>query len=208
MIPCREIVRLLELAYPCAGFTDSCSELTWAPARGHVPRGYGGATGTPGDVRLVLVMSQPDPPPSDQTFDADMAPQDLINAICRSTYLGLAAERNQFYRNTRFLLSCCFPGVSLQEQLRLTWITQSVLCSANDGDEIPASASLECRNRFLARQLELFASATVVALGHSAAKRLAGHPNLLQATYPGPPACNHRSARESWNRIGELFARH
>ena len=96
--------------------------------------------------------------------------------------------------------------MSLEEQLRLTWITHCVLCSAPQGDDMPASASRECRTRYLDRQLQLFSGATVAALGVLAARRLKGYPGLLEAADPAPPACSQRGARESWVRLGERFA--
>ncbi len=208
MLPCKEVVRLLEPAYRCAGFDDACVALTWAPERGFVPRGYCGTTGMPGDVRLVLVLDQPGEPRSDAAIDANAAPQEIIGGVCRDLYIGLTQRRDQFCSNLRFLLSRCFPGVSLEEQLRFTWITCSVLCSAPAGDHVPPGASLECRGRFLERQLALFSGASVVALGALAAKRLKGYPGLLEAADPAPPACNQPEARASWVRLGVRFAGH
>ncbi len=205
MMPCREVVRLLEPAFPCAGFAAACEALTWAPARGLVPRGFCGASGTPGEVRLVLVLDHPAEVRQDGYGDDDSA-RAMIGSITRDFFVGLTQRRNQFFSNLRFLLGRCYPGSSLEDQLRLTWITHSILCSAAAGDEPPASASRECRGRYLDRQLELFSGAQPVALGHRTARRLEGYAGLLQAADPAPPACKRPGARESWIRLGERFA--
>lgn len=205
MMPCREVTRILERAYPCHGFDGACEELRWDPRRGHVPRGYGGATGTPDDVRLVLVMSEPGEPEADESFTADATPVQIIGAVCRRTYLALSEERDQYHRNLRHILGLIFPGTGLEQQMRRTWITRSVLCSASAAGDMPAAASRECRIGYLERQLELFAGARVVALGVAAGKRLKGHPGLLEAGDPAPPGCHQRGARESWTDLSSRF---
>lgn len=199
MTPTREIVRVLERAYPCAGFEESCRELVWDPGAGHLPRGYGGATGTADDVRVVLVTSPPGEPDTDEALDPDAGPLPTIDAICRRTYLDLTRGRDQYHRNLRYILDLIFPGAGLEEQLRRTWLTRSVLCSAaTAGEDIPAAASLACRLNYLDRELEVFANARVVALGMAARRRLKGYPGLLEGGDPAPPFCNQRSVREGW----------
>lgn len=197
-------MRLLAHAYPCGGFAAGCDALAWAPAAGLVPRGFCGATGVPGDVRLVLVLDHPIEPHRGG-FGDNATAFDVISAITHDHFVGLSQRRDPLHANLRFILDRCFPGTDLQAQLRRCWITHSVLCAGAENDELPAGAWRECRGRYFDRQLDLFSCATPVALGHRTARRLAGYPGLLEAADPAPPACKRPGARESWIRLGERF---
>ena len=206
MTPARDVVRVLERAFKCPGFDDPCSELTWEPEDGFFPRGFGGPTGEAGDVELVLVLDHP-PPPAPADYPArETEPTGFIEWVCRRTYLELSRADTLYHRNLRYILDQCFPGSSLSEQFRRTWITRTILCpEPGDVDEIPTSAAVECRTRFLEPQLDLFRGARVVALGRRTALRLRSHPGLLSGEHPGPPACNRRGVREGWDRLAERF---
>ncbi len=62
MLPNREIVRILERAYPCHSFQGACNSVRWNPQKGFVPRGFIGATDTIGAVEVVFVLSEPGNP--------------------------------------------------------------------------------------------------------------------------------------------------
>ena len=67
MNACPELLKIIEPAYaPCAHFTGACRTLRWDPGRGHIPRGFLGATGRLEDVKLVLVFAEPGDPPVEQ----------------------------------------------------------------------------------------------------------------------------------------------
>lgn len=199
-------MRILERAYRCHGFDGPCNALTWDPATGHAPRGFGGATGTPGDVQIVLVATQPPPPNPEDSLEIEATPFGMIETICHRTYLRLSERRDQYHSNLRFILDQFFPGHPFEEQMRRSWITQSVLCSVPGDDDMPPAASRECRQNYLDRELELFANARVLALGIAAQKRLKGYPGLIEAGDPAPPGCNQRGVRESWTTLGARFA--
>jgi uracil-DNA glycosylase len=98
----------------------------------------------------------------------------------------------------------CFPGLPFMAQLRATWITDSVLCSARrECGRVPASAWRECRGRFLEPQLSLFPNAVVAALGSKSRDRLGGVPGVIPAVAAAPPGCNHADAKASWQAIAD-----
>jgi uracil-DNA glycosylase len=98
-------------------------------------------------------------------------------------------------------LNMCWPGQGFDEQMRRTWITESVLCSAKkEGGHVPVRVGKECRRNYLERQLALFPSAVVAALGSKAANRLAGL-DVVICGAAAPPASVRQDIRESWNAI-------
>jgi hypothetical protein len=52
--------------------------MRWAPEEGHVPRGFCGATGSPEDVRLVVVSAEPGDPHESEAH-SKTAPLDSVN---------------------------------------------------------------------------------------------------------------------------------
>jgi hypothetical protein len=48
------IAKVLLPAYaPCPAFRGACCAMRWEPKRGHIPRGFCGATARPADVQLI-----------------------------------------------------------------------------------------------------------------------------------------------------------
>ena len=75
-----------------------------------------------------------------------------------------------------------------------------------DGARGEVGAEKECASRYLARQLKLWDGLPVIALGGKAykrANRVPGVRNLKKAYAVGPPGCNFRLARPSWNDAAE-----
>jgi len=109
----------------------------------------------------------------------------------------------------RHLLELCWPGLSVEDQLSVTWITDSVLCSApEEGGNVRRPVWRECRDRFLKKQLDIFPHALVMALGGKAAERLADiieGRQWIQASAVAPPGANKPSARESWRLAADRF---
>ena len=71
------------------------------------------------------------------------------------------------------LLDIFWPGTGLERQLRKTWYTNAVLCSAGSiGGTIEREVEDICGNEYLRKQIDLFTSAYVVALGWKAEKRM------------------------------------
>ena len=151
---------------PCAHFAGVCSQMRWSPANGHVPRGFCGAIGNVREVELVLVSAEPgDPLPGAAHTDIESAITFAMNV--------LRNPPTRYHQNFRRILEYCFPGQSFDEQLRRTWRTNSVLCSAEiEGGRVPRSIERTCTDTYLARQLALLPHALVAALGKKAQNRL------------------------------------
>lgn len=205
MEPHPQLVSLLLQAYaPCPAFSQACQSMTWDPARGHVPRGFCGATGQLEEVELVLVCAEPGDPQDDESHAPDGSAFEHLRSAYVYAYDCFKNGKDLFHKNIRRILDSCFPGLSFDYQLRRVWITESVLCSASqEGGPVPVRVGRECRARYLDGQLALFPRATVVALGKKAADRLAGTPGLIQVDAAAPPRGGTNAARESWKIIAE-----
>ena len=197
--------RVLVDAYaPCAGFAGSCHDMRWDPNTGYVPRGFCGASGSLDDVGLVLVVAEPGDPHPNESHPRDGAA--AIDSAYAYAYSCFRDEKDLFHRNIRHILKLCWPDSDCDEQLRRTWITESVLCSAKkEGGSVPAEVSKACRTRYLEKQLRLFPNAVVAALGRKAANRLAGLP-VIVAGSAAPPGCNRREVRDSWQPIANAVS--
>lgn len=197
----REI--LLPAYSPCEAFGRGCASMRWAPAIGHVPRGFCGGTARPEDVRLVLVAAEPgDPHPTETHPEAP--PDAALESSWNYAYSCYRDGKDLFHRNIRRILNLCFPGMSFDEQMRLTWMTESVLCSAaREGGRVPRGAAAECRRRYLERELSVLPHAVVVALGGKAKSRLAGWPGVIGAFAAAPPGCNFAGAEPSWRAAAD-----
>ncbi len=173
---------------PCDSFGRDCSTMGWDPARGHIPRGFFGATGDLEDVRLVLVCAEPGDPHPSESHSGD-SPEEMFRSAYDYAYDCFKAGTDLFHRNVRLILNLCFPGTTFDEQMRHAWVTESVLCSARiEGGNVPTVTARACRARYLERQLELLPNAVVVALGAKARDRLAGYKReVLAATAAAPP---------------------
>jgi uracil-DNA glycosylase len=177
--------------------------MRWAPDQGHVPRGFCGATGALEEVQLVLVVAEPGDPQPVERYAA--GPEACLDAAYGYAYEALRTGLDVFHRNLRRVLDLCWPATSFEEQLRRTWITESVLCSALvECGPVASGPERACRTRYLEAQLALLPHAVVVALGAKAQHRLRGLPGVLSASAVAPPGCNHPRARASWAAVAEL----
>jgi hypothetical protein len=206
VLPNKQLVRILEQAYPCAGFETSCRSMCWEPLKGLTPAGYIGATHSIGEVEVMFVLSEPYEAAERQPLAPDTTPFQHVTHSCRQLYLGLMAQQDQFHRNLRFILEQFFPNLELNDQLKRCWITPTILCStAHDSSALSEDVFRQCRRQFFIKQLQLFPRATKVALGSKAAEFLKPYCEFLSATQPSPPACNHRGTREGWVSIGRQY---
>jgi hypothetical protein len=101
-------------------------------------------------------------------------------------------------------LDLCWPTLTFDEKLRRVWMTESVLCSAPvESGRVRREIEIECGERYLKRQLDLFPNALVVALGAKAQRRLLaiGFSRFLAASAVAPPEGNRPRARVSWDAI-------
>jgi hypothetical protein len=158
---------------------------------------------------MVLVTAEPGDPYEDESFDPAAGPEGLLRAACEHVYGVLRDGRDAYQRNISYILGGCFPGLTFDEQMQRTWLTDSVLCSApKEGGRVDPLVHRECRRRFLEAQLGLFPRALVVALGGKAQRRLRDWPGVVGAYAVAPPGCNLRAARPSWDRVIEAFHTH
>lgn len=192
---------LLPAFEPCPGFATSCREMRWSPELGHVPRGFSGALGRLDEVSLVLVTAEPGDP-----FTREQYPPSPPSAVLEAAaeYVSAARESTMdtYHRNLRYILDGCFPSMTFREQMRRTWITEAVLCSALiEAGRVSRACERECRSRYLEPQLRLFPNALVVALGGKARSRLKGWPGVVGAFAVAPPGANFKRARPSWDAV-------
>ncbi|MBI5805706.1 hypothetical protein HZA73_06625 [candidate division TA06 bacterium] len=192
------ILQILAPAYkPCTGFQNSCTEMRWQPENGHVPRGFAGAGGELDEIELILVFAEPGNP-HEQEIHSDM------NTAYEYATKCFKQGKDQFHQNVRTILDMCWRDLDFDHQMRKTWLTDSVLCSAKiECGGISSSASRECIKNYLMPQLALLPNALVVALGNKAQNRLktTGYFNFRSAVAAAPPGCNRRNAYASWEQI-------
>jgi len=180
-LPAAELLAVLRPSLePCAEFDGACrGETRWAPERGHIPRGWIGATGSLAEVRLVLVTAEPGDP-ADGEGSAGAKPDEALRSHHDFAYAALEADNLRrggravpFQRNLRLLIDYCWPGLAFREQMRSTWILPTVLCSASvSGAPMPRLVEQACGVRYLFPQMRLLNSAFVIALGGKAKERL------------------------------------
>jgi hypothetical protein len=173
---------------------------------GHVPRGFCGATGAPEEVRLVLVCAEPGDPHHGENHLADGRAEEQLASAYKYAARCVETGKDQFHRNLRLVMDMCWPSLSFDQQMRRTWITDSVLCSATkEGAQVARDVELACGRRFLRPQLDLFPSAMVGALGGKAAGRLErlGLRRFHRAHSVAPPGCNYPAARGTWLKLAE-----
>jgi hypothetical protein len=203
MISINEKIRsILSAAYdPCSAFKNTCAKMRWEPQSGHVPRGFVGAIGDLSEVQLVLIFAEPGDPQDGEVHTGFKSAFDYA-------YHCFESRKNYFHKNVRDILELCWPKKPFKYQMRHVWLTESVLCSAEqEGGNVNASIARKCVQRYLVPQLELFPNAVVVALGSKAQYRLKGIVDYFPAFAAAPPGCNKSQARESWMKIPELIKR-
>ena len=197
---------LLPAFKPCQHFSGQCAAMKWAPDIGHAPRGFCGATGSIQEVELVLVVAEPGDPHEGAVISGATEEALLLDSH-NQTLRTLDRSTDVFHKNIRYILEQCWPDKSPQDRLRKVWITESVLCSARtEGGSVPRDAERACAETYLRKQIDLFPSATIVAMGKKAQRRMAG----LGCTYmsvaaAAPPYGVRQAARDSWRPIFALF---
>jgi hypothetical protein len=204
VLPIKELRDILLPAFgPCSGFQGACRSMRWKPERGHVPRGFCGATGALREVQLVLVVAEPGDPHADEVYAPQASPSKLFKKVCRYVYGCFAHGTDQFHRNVRHILDHCWPDLSFDRQLRRAWIAESVLCSASvECGSVPLVVHRNCLDLYLDRELALFPKATVVALGSKAHHRMQPlRRPFLRVGSVAPPGCNQERVKESWEDI-------
>ena len=207
----RELRDVLIPAYRCSAFDGACNGMRDKPEQGHFPRGYTGATGSLSDVKLVLVVAEPGEPPENARPQPSAEPADLVDLLASKIGRTFKDGGGAFHRNVRYLLERCWPGMPFLEQMKHTWITEGVLCSAAaTTGPVPKVVETECAQRYLKKQLALLTGAFVIALGKKAESRLkrvgvTANAVVFAAGLPGGYA---KGAKPSWDAAGSSFQQH
>lgn len=158
-----------------------------------------------------MCIAEPGEPSSTAKAQPVAPPSELPHRIATSIAGAFERQQSPFHRNVAFLLSCCWPGLAFAEQVRRTWITEGVLCSAKASTaRVPAVVERECATRYLRRQMEILPDAFVIALGRKAERRLrlADRAPDVTVIAAGLPAGNWSTARPSWEQAGRAFQDH
>ena len=215
--PHHKLIEVLRCAYLPCSYIDVrcgvCPEAKWAPADGHIPRGFLGATGKLEDVKLVMLFAEPGHPHEDEGKvygpKAD-DPIELLLASVQHTYKCFAEEKDTFHQKAKWFMRRLYPCLSFDEQLRHVWMTESRLCSI--ANETGSQRDPTCAKRYLLPQIKLLPNAMVVAFGKKAqhhmqqlAKRNGTNGRWLRASAMSPPEANKPRAKQSWEKaIDEL----
>ena len=207
--PCKELRGILLPAYePCRNFSGACAGVaTWDPKAGHIPRGFIGALGSLGEIALVLITAEPaNPLPGEVHKGAN--PGDYMERCCKTVYGHFERRASAYHSNIRGIIDDCFPGLSLSDQLRKTWIIDTYLCSAPVVEgKIPPRSEAACAKDYLYPQLELLRGRALVAMGGKARERLARFDGrFLAVGSPAQRSGNTPSVRETWTKIPGYLA--
>ena len=204
---------LLEAYGPCNHFTGDCSNAcSWEPEHGLVPCGFGGAIGSIAEVKLVIVNAEPGDPPDDAKYFG--SPIDMLKNSMRLFMeamerggLNRTGRPTQFHRNIRYILDCFFPGQNLSDQLKQTWVTNTVLCAAkNSGSTHFKQIEAACAKTYLVPQILIFEHAFILALGDKAKARLSTAGLRFDAVARHPSArVTDVDKKNSWISAAKVF---
>jgi hypothetical protein len=202
--------KILAGAYkPCPSM-KKCRQngIRYNPKCGLIPRGYTGATGNLNDIELILCLAEPGEPSKGEKYTGTGFR--LIDNISSRVAKAYRERHKDFHNNVRIVLNYCWPEFkdALDEQLKRTWITEGILCSAKKTTgNVPRVVEKECANCFLRQQLELLPHAFVVALGKKAQRRLefAGRPADVVVRAAGMPIHDRKKAEAGWRAAGCAF---
>ena len=212
-MPAEAIENILSQAMaPCRHFEGACKDhCTWAPMSGHIPRGFAGATGALSEIKLIAVTAEPGDPADDETYSCP--PDEFVgrHAAKFIEFLeGNSLRRNgraaPFHRNLRTILNLFWPGQSLEQQLRSTWIVDAVLCSAKvSGGSFPTTVEATCVNTYLKPTIDLLPNAFVLTLGGKARARLTRNGVRIDGCAQHPSARATTRRGDSWQRASDAF---
>ena len=144
------LVKVLMPAYKCKFFDDVCGSMKWAPDIGYIPCGFGGGTNSVQEVRLVVVTAEPSDPLIGEAYNG--SPREIIGKVT-SLFEDYMFERvvdhkSRYFPNLRKILNLCWKHRSLIDQLRVTWITTAVKCSARtSGAAVSPAIEAACAER-------------------------------------------------------------
>ena len=173
-MPNEALVDVLLPAYRCQHF-GKCLEANWCPSKGHVPRGFLGATDALEKVEVVMVLAEPAKPKdkkglkeSYEHLDGD--PKATLEQVVEFVHGCYEQPVSRLHRNARMFLEWRYGNeMPFDAQLRRVWITEARLCSIAKTTEDPGpEAYKRCEDKYLVRQIERLPRAQVVAFGKKA----------------------------------------
>src|SRR6266851_5773073 len=119
---CSELREVLLPAYaPCTNFKGTCEQhCVWNPPKGHVPRGFGGATAALDAVRLVIVAAEPGNPADGESYEGPPSQMLSDSTIFFTTFLMANNLRRKgrpapFHRSLAYLLDLCWPNHTITQ---------------------------------------------------------------------------------------------
>ena len=208
MYPNEALNKILAPAYePCRHmrvFGGGCPQSEWNPARGHVPRGFLGATGELDEVELVIVLAEPGNPKGTEEYADELPPSDTVRHVVDFVHETYAKREDRRVHGKvqcviRWFLDCWFPGMDFEQQLRRVWITQARLCSRGPGSYTPRVYQ-PCGDAYLAAQFQLLPNVPIIAFGDKAEKSLL-RLNIQPTRVPHPSdRTSSESKRAKWKR--------
>lgn len=178
--------------------SSKCLEAKWNPGKGHIPRGFIGATGKLSDVEVMMVFAEPGHPHDIETYNPRLNADELLAAGVSQTYSFMFEQTDLFHKNVRFFLDQLYPELSFLQQLQFVWMTEGRLCSLDDETGRKSHGEI-CAGIYLRKQLELLPKATVVAFGKKAQKLMSNfRREFIKASSFADPEGRKPRAKESW----------
>ena len=158
----------------------------------------------------MLVLAEPGDPFDDEHYNPEMSPAEHIETTAEKSFRHLKLREGHtrvFNTNVCRILEDCWPGLTLYDQLRRTWIAESYLCSAPvESGPVPRESWSVCGRDYLKPQLSRLADRAIVACGRKARGRLEAlgfiaPRDFLAMPSVGPPEGNKPRAREGHRKI-------
>ena len=146
------------------GSTDTCTKAIYAPAKGHVPRAFGGATGELKDVKIAIVSNGPTTPICNETYTSDANAN--LQTILGNPYLRKPPQ--PFHKNLNAFIDMLISpdDGSLEDRLKQIWVTNSLHCTFSNEPE--KTDRLRCGRFNLFRHLRLFTNVKALVLAGTA----------------------------------------
>ncbi len=209
----KALTDLLVLALmPCENFSSVCKNFCiWNPTVGHIPRGFIGATKQISDVKLILVTAEPGDPGDNEIYSGtaeNMLEEHIkfAHAAFNEGNLRRNGRAAPYRINLQKILDLCWPNKTREEQLQLTWITNTVKCSAQvSGGQIPSEIEHTCIEKYLKQEISLLEKAFIVALGGKAALRMKRCGIMVDSVAQHPSARPNTDPLSSWQISAAAF---
>ncbi|RMD87238.1 MAG: hypothetical protein D6813_13840, partial [Calditrichaeota bacterium] len=146
-----------------------------------MPRGFCGGTGKLKDIKLVLILAEPSNNTQSNEQYLKTKPNELLDEVSKFVYNAYEKSQDEFHQNARRFLNLVWPGLNFHEQMKKTWITESVLCSVppiegkekgNSLADIDKEICKKCSEKYLLKQLKKMHDCCIVKVGTKAKRRI------------------------------------